>query len=120
LVEQLVFGKDGTTTIDGSRILKDLVATDWRCTMMLGGQRMNPLGVMQWAGIILAGFGVVMMCCAPLLSSALVDAGPQAELPRLFDWPLLSGMACLIGGGILVQFTWRTWNGPETTGQTGL
>ncbi len=103
--------KDDTTIIDGSGIHKDPVATDWRCTMMLGGQRMNPLGLMQWAGIMLAGFGAVLMCYVPLLSGALVGATPQTELPRLFDWLLLSGMACLIGGGVLVQFTWRTWNG---------
>jgi len=79
--------------------------------MMLGGQRMSPLGLVQWAGIMLAGFGAVLMCCAPLLSFALVGATPQTELPRPFYWLLLSGMACLIGGGILVQFTWRTGNG---------
>ena len=60
---------------------------------------------------MLAGFGVVLMCYVPLLSSALVGARPHTELPRPFDWLLLSGKACLIGGGVLVQFTWRTWNG---------
>jgi hypothetical protein len=81
--------------------------------MMLGGQRMNPLGLMQWAGIVLAGFGAVLLCCAPVLSSALGGVNLQTELPRPFDWLLLSGMACLVGGGVLVQFTWGTWNGSK-------
>ena len=65
--------------------------------MTLGGQRMKPLGRMQWAGILLAGASVV-------LSLALMDAQyPAAPL----KWLLLAGVAGLLGAGVWVQCTWK-------------
>jgi hypothetical protein len=77
--------------------------------MILGGQRMNPLGLMQWAGIMLAAVGGVLMGYVAALSGALVGAHAPIERSMPFDWLLLGGLACLLGGGVLVQFTWKTW-----------
>jgi hypothetical protein len=73
--------------------------------MTLGGQRMKPLGRLQWAGILLAGGSGGLT----LLSIALMDG--QAAAPMPLKWLLLAGIAGLLGGGAWVQCTWKAQQG---------
>jgi hypothetical protein len=76
--------------------------------MMLGGQRMKPFEAVQWAGVVLAVTGGLVSAFASSLSLGLAELGANLDFDRPFDWLLLVGIACLIGGGILVQITWKT------------
>lgn len=72
--------------------------------MTLGGQRMKPLGPMQWTGILLAGGSGGLI----LLSIALIGGqAPNAPFMPL-KWLLLAGIAGLLGSAVWVQCTWKT------------
>jgi hypothetical protein len=72
--------------------------------MMLGGKQMKPLGLVQWAGILLAGGSAVLTVYA-IVS---MNAQSPTALPIPLEWLLLSGLAGLLGGGVWVQFSWKT------------
>lgn len=75
--------------------------------MTLGGKRMEPLGQMQWAAILLACGSLVLM----LVSIAVMDAQYPTAAPMPLRWLLFAGIAGLIGGGVWVQCTWKTQQG---------
>lgn len=76
--------------------------------MTLGGMRMMPLSLMQWAGILLAGGSAVLTGYVAGLCIALMTTESPVALPMLLEWLLLLGITGLISGGIWVQFTWKT------------
>ncbi|MFL5284522.1 MAG: hypothetical protein ACJ8AW_26910 [Rhodopila sp.] len=63
---------------------------------------MEPLGRMQWAGILLAGASMVLT----VLPIALMDA-QSPTMPPMPQWLFLAGITGLLGGGIWVQCTWK-------------
>jgi hypothetical protein len=79
--------------------------------MTLGGKQMKPVGRLQWSGMLIASAGAVLMVYAVAVAPALPGAHLPAALSTAAYWLLLAGITCLIGGGILVQITWRTQNG---------
>ena len=62
--------------------------------------------LMRLAGVVVAAVGALLLGqtdpLAPTWSAAL--APPSFHV----DWVLLAGLVCIIGGGLLVQSTWKT------------
>jgi hypothetical protein len=79
--------------------------------MMLGGKQMSSLGLMQWIGILLVVAGAVLMAYAAALVPAWTAARPLIGVSLHVNWLLLTGLIALLGGGVLVQVTWRTQHG---------
>jgi hypothetical protein len=79
--------------------------------MTLGGKQMKPVGLLQWSGILIASAGAVLTVYAVALAPALVGAHLPTALSTDAHGLLLAGITCLLGGGILVQITWRTQHG---------
>jgi len=65
--------------------------------------------LMRLAGIVVAASGALLLAqtdpFAATWSAAL--APPALHV----DWVLLAGLACIVGGGLLVQITWETRDG---------
>jgi hypothetical protein len=79
--------------------------------MTLGGKQMSSLGLMQWIGILLVVAGAALMAYAAALVPAWTAAHPLIGLLLHVNWLLLTGLIALLGGGVLVQVTWRTQHG---------
>jgi hypothetical protein len=79
--------------------------------MMLGGTPMEPMRLMQWTGIVVAAAGAMLMIYSGPLSHAWMGAHLPTGLPVHVDWFLPLGMVAMIGGGLLVQTTWKTGHG---------
>ena len=79
--------------------------------MMLGGTPMEPMRLMQWTGIVVASAGAVLMIYSGPLSYAWMGAQLPTGLPVHVDLFLPLGMVAMIGGGLLVQTTWKTRHG---------
>jgi hypothetical protein len=75
--------------------------------MTLGGKRMQKLGRMQWAGILLASASAALMFYLGAHSDAPLDAQSSTVMLMPVKGLLLAGIAGLLAGGILVQLTWR-------------
>jgi hypothetical protein len=76
--------------------------------MRLGGKPMRPMKLMQWIGVAVAALGAALMLNSGPLSQVWMSAHLPSGFPVHLDWLFLIGIATTIGGGLLVQITWRT------------
>jgi hypothetical protein len=67
--------------------------------------------LLPWVGVLIAVVGIVLMACSGPLSRTRTDVRQLMALPVHVDWLLLTGMATIIVGGLLVQFTWHDHRG---------
>ncbi len=81
----------------------------WRMT--LGGKVPEPARLIRWTGILVATAGVVLLGEAVARSGASPSWPFATGLPPGVNWVLLAGMLCVLGGGGLVQVTWRNRHG---------
>ena len=75
--------------------------------MTLEGKVPEPARLIRWTGILVATAGAVLLGEAVARSGAPFATG----LPPSANWVLLAGMLCVLGGGGLVQATWRNGRG---------
>jgi hypothetical protein len=76
--------------------------------MRLGGKPMRPINLTQWIGVIVAALGAALMLSSGPLSQVWMSAHLPSGFPVHLDWFFLIGVVTIVGGGLLVQITWRT------------
>jgi len=64
---------------------------------------MRPITLMQWGGAAIAAAGTVLMARSGPLSPAWTGTNWPGGSALHVNWLLLSGMAIIVGGGLLMQ-----------------
>jgi hypothetical protein len=68
---------------------------------------MRPMKLMQWIGVAVAALGAALMLNSGPLSQVWMSAHLPSGFPVHLDWLFLIGFVTTIGGGLLVQITWK-------------
>lgn len=72
---------------------------------------MRSMKLMRWIGVAVVAMGAALMLNSGPLSQVWMSAHLPPDFPVHLDWLLLIGIVAMIGGGLLVQTTWRNQHG---------